>query len=65
MAKGKIVHTCYGCKYYYRINEQGEIRYGEPFSYRHCGIEYSMNCDYVLNGGESNKIAESMKGEKE
>ena len=65
MAKGKIVHTCYGCKYYYRISEQGENQYGKPFSTRHCDIEYSMECDYVLNGGEPNVIAESMKGEKE
>ena len=55
MAKNNIVHTCYGCKLYYRVNANGEKEWGKPFSYRHCDIEHSMQCDYVLNDGEPNK----------
>ena len=54
MAK-QIVHTCYGCKYYYRINDRNEIEYGKPFSYRHCDIKDTWDCDYFANDGEPNK----------
>ena len=52
MSKEKIVHTCYGCPYYYRTNKDGEKEYGKPFSYRHCDIENPWDCDYFANGGK-------------
>lgn len=51
----QIVHTCYGCKYYYRTNENGEVEYLKPFSYRHCDIKNPWECDYFVNDGEPNK----------
>lgn len=47
----KIVHTCYGCPYYYRVNGYGKIEYLKPHSYKHCSIE-DWECDYFANGGE-------------
>ena len=50
----QIVHTCYGCKYYYRTNENRQVEYGKPFSYRHCDIENVWDCDYFANDGNPN-----------
>lgn len=55
MAKKNIVHTCYGCSYYYRVNTTGDREYLQPHSYRHCNIEDVWDCDYFANDGEPNK----------
>ena len=55
MKKTKIVHTCYGCSYYYKINSDGQKVYLEPYSYRHCNIENPWNCDRFADGGIENK----------
>ena len=56
MAKDKIVHTCYGCPYYYRRKNEYDIPiYCEPYSVRHCDIENPWDCDYFANGGEPRK----------
>lgn len=54
--KKDIVHTCYGCPYYYRVNNDGEKEYLQPHSYRNCDIENTCDCDYFSNGGEPRKI---------
>ena len=54
MAK-KIVHTCYGCPYYYRLNSVGDKEYLQPYSYRTCDIENPWECDYFANDGEPRK----------
>lgn len=57
----KIVHTCYGCPYYYRVNGYGKIEYLKPHSYKHCGIE-DWECDYFANGGEPAIKTKEVKG---
>ena len=61
----KTVHTCYGCPYYYRETRNGEIEYMKPYSYRHCDIKDTWDCDYFANGGEPTKIRELRGGENE
>lgn len=62
----QIVHTCYGCKYYYRENENGEIEYQKPFSYRHCDIENPWDCDYFSNNGEPNvRVKKEVQNERD
>ena len=51
----KIVHTCYGCPYYYRYNHNGEKEYLEPYSGRYCEIENTWDCEYFVNNGEPQK----------
>ena len=51
----KIVHTCYGCPYYYRSNNLGDKEYLAPYSVRHCDIENIWECDYFVNNGEPRK----------
>ena len=50
----KIVHTCYGCRYYYSINKDGEKEYLAPHSLRHCDIHDVWDCDYFANDGHTN-----------
>lgn len=57
----KIVHTCYGCPYYYRLNSNEKKEYLQPYSSRHCDIENVWECDYFVNDGEPRKIVR--KGE--
>lgn len=54
MSKREIVHTCYGCKFYYRVNSDGKKEWCVPFCYRHCDIENVWDCDYFANDGEPN-----------
>lgn len=65
MSKSKVVHTCYGCKSYYRVNEDGMIEYLKPFSTRHCDIENPWDCDYFANDGEPRKVTEKGGGVNE
>lgn len=58
MSKKNIVHTCYGCKYYFRVNIHGEKVFLQPFSSRHCDIKNPWDCDYFANGGEPRKKVE-------
>lgn len=44
MMSKTTVHTCYGCEFYYKTNENGEKIYLHPHSYRNCDFENEWDC---------------------
>ena len=48
----KVVHTCYGCQFYYRVDLNGEVKFLVPFATRHCDIEDVWKCNRFVNGGK-------------
>lgn len=39
-----VVHTCYGCEFYYKTDKNGEKIYLAPHSYRNCDFENTWDC---------------------